>query len=205
MRKTIPFGGYLSCTFAWQNPTFGPDIMGEVMTPYARVEQAREFHARCGFTSWKVKGGVLEPELDVETMPRLPEALSGHGLRIDPMRASTVPRALKAVDALGGTEAGVLHYLEDPVPAKAAMAELSAQTGMPLATKRAVVEFEQPIEAVKTGAVHFVLSDHRYRRRAHGRDVPGIGHWRVHALQFAHWHFAGRDVPCRRRDAEPDT
>ncbi|WP_439137854.1 enolase C-terminal domain-like protein [Roseicyclus sp.] len=168
VRKTIPFGGYLFFKFAKQDLTFGPDIMGEVMTPDALVEQARAFHGEYGFSSWKVKGGVLEPELEVETMLKLREAFPGHGLRIDPMGAWTVPTALKVIDALGGTEAGVLEYLEDPVPGLAAMAELSAQTDMPLATNLVVVEFEQLIEAVKTDAVQIVLSDHHYWRGATG-------------------------------------
>ena len=164
VRKSIPFAGYLFYKFAKQDLTFGPDIMGEVMTPDALVAQAREFSARYGFRSWKLKGGVLDPDLEVETMLKLREAFPGHGLRIDPMGAWTVPTALKVIERLDG----ILEYLEDPCRGMDAMADLSARTTMPLATNLVVVEFEQIIEAVKKDAVQIILSDHHYWRGATG-------------------------------------
>lgn len=160
VRKRIPFGGYLFFKFAKQDLTFGPDIMGEVMTPDAMVAQAREFVGTYGFKSLKLKGGVLEPDLEVETMLKLREAFPDHELRIDPMGAWTVPTAKKVVDQLDG----VLEYLEDPCRGMDAMAELSALIDMPLATNLVVVEFEEIIEAVKKDAVQIILSDHHYWR-----------------------------------------
>ena len=164
VRKTIPFGGYLFYKFAKQDMTFGPDIMGEIMTPDALVAQAKSFSDAYGFRSWKLKGGVLEPDLEIETMLKLREAFPDHPLRIDPMGAWTVPTAKRVADALDG----VLEYLEDPCRGMDAMAELSAQIDMPLATNLVVVEFEQVIEAVKKDAVQIVLSDHHYWRGATG-------------------------------------
>lgn len=160
VRKTIPFGGYLFFKFAKQDLTFGPDIMGEVMTPDALVEQARTFFDEYGFKSFKVKGGVLEPDLEIETMLKLREAFPNHALRIDPMGAWTVPTAKRVVDKLDG----VLEYLEDPCKGMDAMAQLSAQIDLPLATNLVVVEFEEVIEAVKKDAVQIILSDHHYWR-----------------------------------------
>ncbi len=164
VRKTIPFGGYLFFKFAKQDLTFGPDIMGEVMTPDALVDQAREFVGQYGFRSLKLKGGVLEPDLEVETMLKLREAFPDHGLRIDPMGAWTVPTARRVVDQL----VDVLEYLEDPCRGMDAMAELSAQIDLPLATNLVVVEFEQIFEAVRKDAVQIILSDHHYWRGATG-------------------------------------
>lgn len=164
VRTSIPFGGYLFFKYAKQDLTFGPDIMGEVMTPDALVTQAQEFVSEYGFQSLKVKGGVLPPDLEVETMLKLREAFPDHGLRIDPMGAWTVPTAKKVVDQLSG----VLEYLEDPCRGMDAMAELSALIDMPLATNLVVVEFEQIFEAVRKDAVQIVLSDHHYWRGATG-------------------------------------
>jgi glucarate dehydratase len=164
VRKTIPFGGYLFYKFEKQDLTFGPDIMGEVMSPDALVEQAKEFYAKYGFRSWKLKGGVLEPGLEIETMLKLREEFPDHGLRIDPMGAWTVPTAVEVVKKLDG----VLEYLEDPCRGMDAMAELSALIDTPLATNLVVVEFEQIIEAVKKDAVQIILSDHHYWRGATG-------------------------------------
>jgi glucarate dehydratase len=168
VRKDIPFGGYLFYKFAKQDLTFGPDIMGEVMTPDAMVEQAREFVGVYGFKSLKLKGGVLEPALEVETLMKLREVFPHHALRIDPMGAWTVQTALRVINDLGGVDGGVLEYLEDPCRGMDAMAELSAQTDMPLATNLVVVEFEQVIEAVQKDAVQIVLSDHHYWRGGTG-------------------------------------
>ncbi len=164
VRKTIPFGGYLFYKFAKKDLTFGPDIMGEVMTPDALVAQAKAFVGEYGFKSLKLKGGVLEPDLEVETILKLREAFPHHALRIDPMGAWTVPTAKRVVDQLDG----VLEYLEDPCRGMEAMAELSALITMPLATNLVVVEFEQIIEAVKKDAVQIILSDHHYWRGATG-------------------------------------
>jgi glucarate dehydratase len=164
VRKNIPFGGYLFFKFAKQDLAFGPDIMGEVMTPDALVAQAKQFVGEYGFRSLKLKGGVLEPDLEVETILKLREAFPDHGLRIDPMGAWTVPTAAKVVKKL----TGVLEYLEDPCRSMDAMAELSAQIDMPLATNLVVVEFEQIFEAVKKDAVQIILSDHHYWRGAMG-------------------------------------
>ena len=163
-RRTIPFGGYLFFKFAKRDPSFGPDPMGEVMAPDALVEQARAFVGEYGFRSLKLKGGVLAPELEIETMLKLREAFPRHGLRIDPMGAWTVPTAKRVVAALDG----VLEYLEDPCRGMDAMAELAARIDMPLATNLVVVEFEQIVEAVGKGAVQIVLSDPHYWRGATG-------------------------------------
>jgi glucarate dehydratase len=164
VRKTIPFGGYLFFKFEKKDLTFGPDIMGEVMTPDALVDQAKLFFNQYGFSSFKLKGGVLEPDLEIETMLKLREAFPNHPLRIDPMGAWTVPTAKRVVEQLDG----VLEYLEDPCRGMDAMAELSAQIDMPLATNLVVVEFEEIIEAVKKDAVQIILSDHHYWRGATG-------------------------------------
>lgn len=164
VRTEIPFGGYLFFKFANRSDAVSDDIFGEVMTPDAMVDEARALVGEYGFKSLKLKGGVLEPDLEVETMLKLREAFPDHPLRIDPMGAWTVETAKRVVEQLDG----VLEYLEDPVRGMDAMAELSAQIDIPLATNLVVVEFEQVIEAVKKDAVQIVLSDHHYWRGATG-------------------------------------
>lgn len=164
VRKDIPFGGYLFFKFANLSTAISTDIFGEVMTPDAMVDEARALVDAYGFKSLKLKGGVLNPDLEIETMLKLRDAFPNHGLRIDPMGAWTVETAKRVVDKLDG----VLEYLEDPVRGMDAMAELSAQIDMPLATNLVVVEFEQVIEAIKKDAVQIILSDHHYWRGATG-------------------------------------
>lgn len=158
VRKDIEFGAYLFYKFAKQDMTFGPDMFGEVRTPDALVAQAREFVALYGFRSLKLKGGVLEPDLEIETLRKLREKFPHHDLRIDPMGAWTVPTAKRVVDELDG----ILEYLEDPCRGMDAMAELASQVDIPLATNLVVVEYEQVFEAVAKGAVQIILGDHHY-------------------------------------------
>jgi glucarate dehydratase len=138
--------------------------MGEIMTPDALVAQARTFVDEHGFKSLKLKDGVLEPDPEIETMLKLREGFPHHGLRIDPMGAWTVPTAKRVVEKLDA----VLEFLADPCRGMDAMAGLSAQIAMPLATNLVVVEFEQIIETVKKNAVQIILSDHHRWRGSTG-------------------------------------
>ena len=61
----------------------------------------------------------------------------------------TVCRVVRELDEF-------LEYLEDPCRGMDAMAELSVQIDMPLATNFVVVEFEQVIEAVRKDTVRIV-------------------------------------------------
>ena len=158
VRTEVSFGGYLLHKFAKQDLTFGPDMFGEVMTPDALVEQAKVFVDEHGFRSLKLKGGVLEPDLEIETLKKLREVFPHHNLRIDPMGAWTVPTAKRVVDELDG----ILEYLEDPCRGMDAMAELSKLIDVPLATNLVVVEMEQVFEAITKDAVQIILGDHHY-------------------------------------------
>lgn len=164
VRDKVGFGAYLFFKFAKPDDQIGEDLFGEVMTPDAMVDQAQFFVQEHGFQSLKLKGGVLEPDLEIETMLKLRKKFPNHPLRIDPMGAWRVPTALKVCKALDG----VLEYLEDPVRGMDAMAELSAQTDMPLSTNLVVVEFDQVFEAYKKDAVQIILSDHHYWQGATG-------------------------------------
>ena len=169
VRDEVGFAGYLFFKFAKPSDQFGDDLFGEVMTPDALVEEAEAFVGEHGFRSLKLKGGVLEPELEIETMLKLRERFPDHALRMDPMGAWRVETAAGICETLGG----ILEYLEDPVRGMDAMADLAAQTDMPLATNLVVVEFEQVFEAYRKGAVQIVLSDHHYWRGATGAVTLG--------------------------------
>ena len=169
VRDEVGFAGYLFYKFAKPADQPGEDPFGEVMTPDALVEEAEAFVGQHGFRSLKLKGGVLEPELEIETVLKLRERFPDHALRIDPMGAWRVETAAGVCETLGG----VLEYLEDPVRGMDVMAKLAARTDMPLATNLVVVEFEQVFEAHRKGAVQIVLSDHHYWRGATGAVTLG--------------------------------
>jgi len=164
VRESVGFSGYLFYKFAKPTDYPGDDIFDEVMTPKALLEEAQTLVSEYGFKSLKLKGGVLEPKLEIETMQLLRDAFPDAPLRIDPMGAWRVPTALGICDAIGD----ILEYLEDPVRGMDAMAELASRTDVPLATNLVVVEFEDIVEAYRNGAVQIILSDHHYWRGATG-------------------------------------
>lgn len=159
IREAVPFSAYLFYKWA-EHPSspYSPDSWGEVMTPEAMVSEAKRMIGVYGFKSIKLKGGVLRPGAEIETVLALREAFPDHPIRIDPNAAWTVDVAVSVGQRLDGE----IEYLEDPVGGTPAMAEVARQVGMPLATNMCVTTFEDIPEAVREGAPQIILSDHHF-------------------------------------------
>ena len=157
VRDRVPFSAYLFFKFA-AHIGEEPDEWGEVLTPDQMVGEARRMMDKYGFQSLKLKGGVLHPDLEIETMLKLREAFPDHPLRIDPNGGWTIDTAIYIARKLEG----VLEYLEDPVIGMDQMAQVAAATSIPLATNMIVLEFDQIARAFRKNAVQSVLSDHHY-------------------------------------------
>jgi glucarate dehydratase len=160
VRKSIPFSAYLFYKFGrhrflddgWVDP------WGEALTPEQIVEQARRMVEGYGFGSIKLKGGVFEPEAEIEAIRALRAAFPKTPLRIDPNAAWTVETTKKLLPRLEP----LLEYLEDPVPTIPGMAAVQRSASIPLATNMCVIRFDDLPAAVAQGAVKVVLSDHHY-------------------------------------------
>jgi glucarate dehydratase len=143
------------------------DEYGEALSPEALVRQVQQMVARYGFGSVKFKGGVLEPEVEIETIKQLYQALGpGVPLRIDPNSAWTVETSVKTGCALA-EELGRGGYLEDPTAGLENMAEvrrrlLAQGITTPLASNVAVTSFADIPRSVKLDAVQIILCDHHY-------------------------------------------
>ncbi|WP_087002308.1 glucarate dehydratase family protein [Rhizobium sullae] len=157
VRSSVSFSAYLFFKFG-AHVGQEQDTWGEVLTPEQMVAEARVMIKAHGFRSLKLKGGVLHPDLEIETMLKLREAFPDHALRIDPNGGWTVETAIHVARKLEN----VLEYLEDPVIGTDAMAEVAAATSIPLATNMIVLEFDQIAEVFRKRAVQIVLSDHHY-------------------------------------------
>ncbi|CDZ33938.1 Glucarate dehydratase [Neorhizobium galegae bv. officinalis] len=157
VRGRVSFSAYLFFKFG-AHVGQESDTWGEVLTPDQMVAEARTMVETHGFRSLKLKGGVLHPDLEIETMLKLREAFPDHPLRIDPNGGWTVETAIYVARKLEN----VLEYLEDPVIGMDAMAQVAAATSIPLATNMIVLEFDQIAEAFRKKAVQIVLSDHHY-------------------------------------------
>jgi glucarate dehydratase len=144
-----------------------PDDYGEALTPEALVRQVRQMVTRYGFGSIKFKGGVLEPDIEIETIRQLYRALGPNvPLRIDPNSAWTVETSVRVGRALA-EELGRGGYLEDPTAGLENMAEvrrrlLAEGIDTPLASNVAVTSFADIPRSVQLDAVQVILCDHHY-------------------------------------------
>ena len=129
---------------------------GEIKTPEDVVAFAKAQAAEFGFTSFKLKGGYYDPEVDIASIAALREAFPKAKLRIDP-QGSWSPQA--SVSAGKKLEAYDLEYLEDPCWGMAGMARIRDQLRTPLATNMCVTQFEEFYPAAATKAVDVVLTD----------------------------------------------
>jgi glucarate dehydratase len=143
------------------------DEYGEALSPEQLVEQVKKMVAKYGFGSIKFKAGVLEPDLEIETVKLLYQELGpAVPLRIDPNSAWTVETSVKVGKALVVELSGG-GYLEDPTAGIDGMAAVRKQLlkmdiNVPLASNVAVTSFNDIPASVAADAVQIILCDHHY-------------------------------------------
>ena len=168
VRDAVPFSAYL---FYKHGGGGGDgryeDKYGEVLDAAATVRECRQMIDEYGFREIKLKGGVLEPALEIETMKALRDAFgSAVPLRIDPNCAWSVDTSVAVGLSLRQELAGG-GYLEDPCAALDGMGEvrrrlLAKDIDTPLASNVAVTSFSDVPRARDLDAVQIVLSDPHY-------------------------------------------
>lgn len=143
------------------------DEYGEALSPEQLVEQVKQMVTQYGFKDIKFKAGVLDPEIEIETIKQLRQVLGPEvPLRIDPNCAWSVETSVKVGLALA-EELSEGGYLEDPTASLAGMAEvrkrlLAEGVDTPLASNVSVTSFGDLPEAARLAAVQIVLCDHHY-------------------------------------------
>jgi glucarate dehydratase len=161
VRDRVEFSGYLFYKYADSEPDTAAIAPEEVGSPEAVVEEARQFVDHGGFRVLKLKGGVLPPEEELETLDLLAEEFPDAPLRIDPNGTWSVETAIRIARRLRDSDLHV-QFLEDPVPTMHAHSRLKEQVDFPVATNMYVVEFDEIAPAVEADAVDVILSDHHY-------------------------------------------
>ncbi|MBL8227661.1 MAG: hypothetical protein JNL98_04265 [Bryobacterales bacterium] len=169
-RNETPFSAYLFYKHAGGGglgDDARDDEYGEGLTPEAMVRQAAQMIEQYGFREIKLKGGVLDPDVEIETIRALRREFGPTvPLRIDPNCAWSVDTSVKVGEALV-EELSNGGYLEDPCASLEGMAEvrkrLMAQgIQTPFASNVAVTSFAHIPQAWKLDAVQIVLSDPHY-------------------------------------------
>ncbi|HUQ28272.1 MAG TPA: glucarate dehydratase [Usitatibacter sp.] len=133
----------------------------EAMTPAAVVKLAEASHARYGFNDFKLKGGVLSGDREVEAIQAIKARFPKARVTLDPNGGWLLKDAIR----LGLQMRGVVAYAEDPCGAeegfsgREVMAEFRRATGLATATNMIATDWRQLVHALQLQAVDIPLAD----------------------------------------------
>jgi glucarate dehydratase len=133
----------------------------EALTPEAVVRLAEATHERYGFNDFKLKGGVLAGQAEMEAIVALAERFPKARITIDPNGAWSLAEAV----SLCRDKHGILAYAEDPCGAEGAfsgrevMAEFRRATGLPTATNMIATDWRQMAHSIQLQSVDIPLAD----------------------------------------------
>ncbi len=131
------------------------------LTTQAVVHLAEAAYAHYGFEDFKLKGGVLRGEQEIETVTALAERFPQARITLDPNGAWSLEQAIRLCSRMHG----VLAYAEDPCGAERGysgreiMAEFRRATGLPTATNMVATDWRQMGHAIVLQSVDIPLAD----------------------------------------------
>jgi glucarate dehydratase len=131
------------------------------LTPEAIVRQAEAARALYGFNDFKLKGGVLRGEDEVQAIVALHERFPDARITLDPNGGWLLKDAVRLMRDMRG----VVAYAEDPCGAEAGfsgrevMAEFRRATGLPTATNMIATDWRQMVHALSLQSVDIPLAD----------------------------------------------
>ncbi|MBI5068131.1 MAG: glucarate dehydratase [Deltaproteobacteria bacterium] len=155
-RSTLPYAGEPGAQDDWLRLR-----REEALTPAAVVRLAEAAQARYGFQDFKLKGGVLRGEEEMEAVTALARRFPTARITLDPNGAWSLAEAVR----LCRGKADVLAYAEDPCGAeqgysgREVMAEFRRATGLPTATNMIATDWRQLGHALQLGSVDIPLAD----------------------------------------------
>jgi glucarate dehydratase len=131
------------------------------LTPQAIVQQAEAAFERYGFNDFKLKGGVLRGEEEIEAVRALHERFPKARVTLDPNGGWLLKDAVRLMRDMRG----VVAYAEDPCGAedgfsgREVMAEFRRATGLPTATNMVATDWRQLSHALALQSVDIPLAD----------------------------------------------
>ncbi len=133
----------------------------EALTPESVVRLAEAAKARYGFKDFKLKGGVLPGEAEMDAVIALAQRFPDSRITIDPNGAWSLEEATR----LCRDKRGILAYCEDPCGAengysgREIMAEFRNATGLPTATNMIATDWRQLGHSIQLHSVDIPLAD----------------------------------------------
>ncbi|MFT4433234.1 glucarate dehydratase [Caballeronia sp. 15715] len=164
----------------------------EAMTPEAIVRLAEAAHARYGFNDFKLKGGVLSGDAEIEAVTAIAERFPKARVTLDPNGAWSLSEAVR----LCRDQHHVLAYAEDPCGAengysgREVMAEFRRATGLPTATNMIATDWRQMGHAIQLQSVDIPLADpHFWTMQGSVRVAQMCNEWGLTWGSHSNNHF----------------
>jgi glucarate dehydratase len=133
----------------------------KALTPEAVVRLAEAAQARYGFQDFKLKGGVLRGEAEVEAIVALHERFPKARITLDPNGGWLLKDAIRLLRDHRDTMA----YAEDPCggegvfSGREVMAEFRRATGLPTATNMVATDWREMAHSIQLQSVDIPLAD----------------------------------------------
>jgi glucarate dehydratase len=133
----------------------------KAMTPESIVRLAEAAYDRYGFKDFKLKGGVLRGDEEIDAVTALAERFPDARVTLDPNGAWSLKEAIRLCRGQGH----VLAYAEDPCGAengysgREVMAEFRRATGLPTATNMIATDWREMGHAIQLQSVDIPLAD----------------------------------------------
>jgi glucarate dehydratase len=133
----------------------------KALTPEEIVKLAEAAYERYGFNDFKLKGGALRAEEEVEAIKALHERFPRARVTLDPNGGWLLKDAVRLMRDMRG----VVAYAEDPCGAedgfsgREVMAEFRRATGLPTATNMIATDWRQLAHALALQSVDIPLAD----------------------------------------------
>jgi len=133
----------------------------EAMSAQSMVRLAEAAHAKYGFSDFKLKGGVLAGEQEIEAVKALHQRFPRARITIDPNGGWLLKDAVRLMQDMHG----VLAYAEDPCGAEGGfsgreiLAEFRRATGLATATNMVATDWRQLVHSLSLQSVDIPLAD----------------------------------------------
>lgn len=164
----------------------------KAMTPEAIVRLAEAAYQRYGFNDFKLKGGVLRGEEEIEAVTALAERFPNARITLDPNGGWLLKDAIR----LCRDKHDVLAYAEDPCGAengfsgREVMAEFRRATGLPTATNMIATDWREMGHSIQLQSVDIPLADpHFWTMQGSVRVAQMCNEWGLTWGSHSNNHF----------------
>jgi len=165
-RTDLPYRSHSKANHSVKSESLGHDewfhLRDEAaMTAQSVVKLAKAARAKYGFNDFKLKGGVLSGEEEMQAVLALHEAFPSARVTLDPNGGWLLKDAIRLMRDMHG----VVAYAEDPCGAeegfsgREVMAEFRRETGLPTATNMVATDWRQLTHSLSLQSVDIPLAD----------------------------------------------